>query len=114
MKKLIVLMFVGLLAACSMEGEPDIAQIKSDLLFVSVGDWTFATLSEFKEVEVSERIQAHNTIEYLVKMKLEDYEDGTLYDASYILIYQQVEEGKWQLKRIYQKYLRRVSDEQEV
>jgi len=114
MKKLLAVMFVVLLSACSLDGEPDVAQIKSDLMFVSVGDWTFATLSEFKDVEISERIQQGNTIEYLVKMKLEDYEDGTLYDASYILIYKQTELEKWQLKRVYQKHLRKTPVDSEV
>jgi len=109
MKRLLAVMFVVLLSGCSLDGEPDVAQIKSDLMFVSVGDWTFATLSEFKEVNISDRIQQGNTIEYLVTMTLEDYEDGTLYDASYILIYKQAEMEQWQLKRVYQKYLRKAS-----
>lgn len=114
MKKVLAIMFVVLLSACSIDGEPDIGQIKSDLMFVSVGDWTFATLSEFKQVEISERLEQGNTIEYLVKMKLEDYEDGTLYDASYILIYKQTEQEQWLLKRVYQKYLRKTAADSEV
>jgi hypothetical protein len=79
-------------AACHLVSpEPDVEQIKSDLIgeTISQGEmsWYFAALSEFKEVTIVDKIREGDTIEYNLTLELQDVFTEKMYTAEILLIY---------------------------
>ncbi len=72
--------------------EPDIAQIKSDLMGETISrggmSWSFVALSEFEHVTIVDKIRQGNTIEYDIGLKLKDIFTGEMYEANLLIIYQ--------------------------
>lgn len=67
--------------------EPDIENIKNDLLGRHMLGWNFDALSEFKEVKIVNTTQGSERIEYTLDLKLEGYLGNNKHDAQIIVFY---------------------------
>jgi hypothetical protein len=80
--------------------EPDIEQIKSDIIGETLTQkdltWHFHTLSEFQEVIIVDRLRGADTIEYNISLELKDVFTGRQYTADILMIYQR-SGTRWEL-----------------
>ena len=103
MKRMLLVLFVILcvsLVGCIGQSEPDIEQIKADLIGSRIRteqlQWTFAALSEYEQFDIRGKQMQGNVIEYDVHMKLVDLVNDTHFSADVLIVYRKVD-GKWEL-----------------
>ena len=105
------LAFLLVLSSCTKE--PDVEQIKADLLgremfhpgeglfggLVTV-PWKFASISEFLDVKIrSKQKQGDRVIEYDISMRLQDMNTKNQYLADVVVLYKKVE-NKWEFSSV--------------
>lgn len=76
--------------------EPDIEKIKADLIGQHMLGWNFDQLSEIEKIEIINKTQAANQLEYQLKLKLAGYTNPTKdkHDAEVIVNYTE-SDGNW-------------------
>ena len=114
MKKmvLILLLSLGVISiGCSVQSEPSIEQIKTDLIghriYVSgitgrdteFAGWEFEALAEFEQFDVRNKQVQDDAIEYDVSMRLHDLSTNTRHLADVLINYEKID-GEWEIVSI--------------
>ncbi len=103
---IVSLAFLLVLSSCTKE--PDVDQMKADLLGrvvdvpsprVAFGEWKFASMSEFQELTIRNKKKLEGVIEYEVNMLLQDLKTGKRYLVNAVITYRNTE-NKWQIASI--------------
>lgn len=76
------------------DGYPNLNFIKKSLIDRKVDNWTFAALSEFKDMKVQKEIKENDIYEAYIDIDLEDYRDGKYYFMKIFVTYKKVD-NKW-------------------
>lgn len=84
--------------------EPDIEQIKSDLIGTEIPGWKFNYLDEFNSAEIINTTKGINRIEYNLKLNLKDNSLNSYHDCEVIVAYLQNESG-WYFNNISLIYI---------
>jgi len=103
MKRTLLVLFVilcVLLVGCIGQSEPDVEQIKADLIGSRIKTeqlrWTFAALSEYEQFDIRGKQRQGNAIEYDVHMRLVDLVNDKHFSADVLIVYRKIN-GKWKL-----------------
>lgn len=107
-RKLLALILIPsiTLVGCGGSLEPNIEQMKADLIGYNLTDegagWTFAALSEFEYFDIRGKQEQGDVIEYDVSMRLVDLVSDTHFLADVLIIYKHIH-GEWELAAIVTK-----------
>ncbi len=110
----LLIMLSVILAGCSGQPEPDVEQIKADLIGQRITTeqlrWTFAALSEYEQFDIRGKQTQGNAIEYDVSIRLVDLVNDTHFSADVLIVYRKVD-GKWELASLLPTHFERINDE---
>jgi len=107
----ILIFLVVLLVLNGCLGEPDAAQIKSDLIGKEIKGaedtfflprWHFDAISEFQDLSIKNKQITGQILEFDVTMRLQDLETKKQYIADAIIVYKNIK-GKWEIVSIAPK-----------
>jgi hypothetical protein len=83
---------------------PDSNRIKSDLIGNTIPGWRFELASEIKQLAISNVSSLAGRMEYLLDLKLENYNSQTYHEAQVIATYIESDYG-WQLDNLREVYI---------
>lgn len=84
--------------------EPDIEQIKRDLLNREIPGWRFAYLNEFESISIVQKFPAQDRLDFDLQLSLVDNEKKNKHEAGVYIVYNKSDEG-WYLNEVNFKYI---------
>lgn len=95
----LLLISLFLLIGCE-DPTPTIEEIKNELIGKSIPGWNFDYLSEFKNIELQNKIIGTNRIEYDIKMDLVDERNNEKIEIIARVIYTKETENNWEFDKV--------------
>jgi len=108
----ILCFLAGFLIAGCQPSTPSEEQVKADLIGQTMGDpfsfsWKFESLAEFEQLEITDRRQQGNLLEYDVHMRLRDTNMDRFYTANTVIAYRRTN-NRWDLVSVSRGSLQQV------